>query len=177
MSAPHDAEHSLLARCQPTTRSPEAAISITHARPSHMPSTWTTCRRSSQTGATGQIFQYLSALRLNVRPPPGIAAWGDGDSSQSKNAFNPFAAESSLRVAVAPQDVHCQRLEPAAVAPWPFILPPHTGHAIFPMAELNHRRDFPCLTCGVKRFQGTRSVRARSWAPATRKGYFQCSIR
>ncbi len=84
----------------------------------------------------------LTARRLNVRPPPGIAACGDGDSSQSRNAFNPFAAESILRVAVAPQDAHCQRLEPAAVVPWPFILPPHTGHAIFPMAELNHEARF-----------------------------------
>lgn len=48
-----------------------------------------------------------------------------------------LAELSILRVAVAPQDMHCQRLEPAAVLPWPFILPPHTGHLKFAMGQLN----------------------------------------
>ena len=48
-----------------------------------------------------------------------------------------LAELSILRVAVAPQDMHCQRLEPAAVLPWPFVLPPHTGHLRFAMGKLN----------------------------------------
>ena len=80
-----------------------------------MPSTWTTRWTSSQAGATGHILQYLSALRLNVRPPPGIDACDVDEKSQPMNALRPFAAESILRVAVAPQDMHCQRFEPAAV--------------------------------------------------------------
>ena len=139
MRAPHEAEHSLLARCQPTTWSAVQAVSITQARPSQMPSTWTTWWTSSHAGATGHILQYLSAFRLNVRPPPGIDAWGVGEKSQPRNASRPFAAESILRVAVAPQDMHCQRFEPAAVVPWPFILPPHTGHDILTMREIEPR--------------------------------------
>lgn len=80
-------------------------------------------------------------------------------------------AESILRVAVAPQDVHRQRLEPAAVVPWTFILPPHTGHGIFPMAELNHRWFFALPGWGVKCFSGT-----RFFPPSWPKNWFLCRI-
>ena len=140
MRAAHAALDSLLARCQPTTCSEVQATSTTHDLPSHMPSTWTTWWTSSHTGATGHSDQKRAVRCRKVLSGMPSPPCGSFESSHLRKRASALAELSTLCVAVAPQDVHCQRLVPAAVLPWPFILPPHTGHLKLAMGGLNGKR-------------------------------------
>ena len=57
-------------------------------------------------------------------PHLGLALF---DRSRSRSVLRSFAALSMLRVEVALQDMHCQRLEPDDVLPCTFRLSPHKG--------------------------------------------------
>lgn len=92
---------------------------------------------------------------------PGIPSppCGSFERNHLRNKASVLAELSILCVAVASQDMHCQRLGPAAVLPWLFILPSHMRHLKFAMGQLsgiapesgNH-----CPIRLVKRHEGTR---------------------
>jgi hypothetical protein len=128
MRAAHASELSLRARCQPMTWSFVQAMRMTHLRLSHIPSTCTTWWTSSQTGAIGHIDQNLAVLSRKVRAGMPISDCVFFDSIQERNSASDLASASTERVVVAPQAMHCHLLLPAAVLPWPFMLPPHTPH-------------------------------------------------
>lgn len=180
MSADHAAFDSLLARCQPTTCSAVQAMSTTQDLPSQIPSTWTTWWASSQIGAIGQIDQNREVRRRNVRSGIPSPPCGSLERSHLRKSASSLAELSILCVAVAPQDVHCQRFEPAAVLPWPFILPPHTGHLKFAMGQLNgiaRRAGNHAPIRQVKRLQGTRFGRPCSLPHSTAKRRKEASTR
>lgn len=132
-------EHSLLARCQPTTYSAVEAIRTIALRPSHMPSTWMTWWISSQIGATGHNSQNPCVRCRKVLAGIPISDCRFFDKSHSRNSSNSRAVLSYLCVVDAPQDTQRQRVVPALVVPLRFVLPPQVGHMIFFICPLKHQ--------------------------------------
>ena len=135
----HAAVVSARARCHDSTRAPLQAMSTTQSRAIQMPSTWTTRKASSTTSGIGHIGQKRAALRLKVRPRPGISACVPRESSQPTKAASSLAATSLECVALAPHDRQRHLWAPDGALPFRFMGPPQDGHFILSTASSRNR--------------------------------------
>lgn len=85
------------------------------------------------------IGQKRAALRLKVRPRPGISACVPRESSQPTKAASSLAATSLECVALAPHDRQRHLWAPDGALPFRFMGPPQDGHFILSTASSRNR--------------------------------------
>ncbi len=91
------------------------------------------------TSGIGHIGQKRAALRLKVRPRPGISACVPRESSQPTKAASSLAATSLECVALAPHDRQRHLWAPDGALPFRFMGPPQDGHFILSTASSRNR--------------------------------------